>query len=186
METTSQQRALASFAKNVVKAAKSNLKAKKGATALASTIGYNLELKADSFVVSFKMADYGTFVDKGVKGSGGDIANGRHAGSWGGRRYYRTWQGKRKDSPFAFGKSKGGGLTKAIEKWIKKKGISYKGYTTKTLTMLISRNIYIKGIHGISFLQNALEDNLKNLKQDYAIAFKDDFVETAFAGIKRK
>ena len=186
VNTASQQRILASFAKDVVKAAKSNLSAKKGATALSNTIGYNLELKANGFVVSFKMADYGTFVDKGVKGSGGEILTGRHAGKWGGRRYYTTWQGKRKDSPFAFGKSKGGGLTKAIGKWIKKKGISYAGYTTKSLTMLISRNIYIKGIHGISFLQNALEDNLKNLKQDYAIAFKDDFTETAFAGIKRK
>ena len=186
LTTAAQQRLLASFAKDVVKAAKSNLSAKKGATALENTIGYNLEESADGFVVSFKMADYGTFVDKGVKGSGGEILTGRHAGSWGGRRYYQTWQGKRKDSPFAFGKSKGGGLTKAIEKWIKKKGISYKGYTTKSLTMLISRNIYIKGIHDISFLQNALQANLKNLREDYAIAFKDDFTETAFAAIKKK
>jgi hypothetical protein len=186
LNSPAQQRMLESFAKNVVKAAKSNLSAKKGATALEGTIGYDLIENANGFVVSFKMADYGTFVDKGVKGSGGEILTGRHKGSWGGRRYYQTWQGKRKDSPFAFGKSKGGGLTKAIGKWIKKKGISYKGYTQKTLTMLISRNIYIKGIHGISFLQNALKDNIGNLREDYAIAFKDDFIETAFAAIKKK
>ena len=49
LTTAAQQRLLASFAKDVVKAAKSNLSAKKGATALENTIGYNLEESADCF-----------------------------------------------------------------------------------------------------------------------------------------
>ena len=181
MIEAAQKRMLNSFAADVVKMAKSNLSSAKGATKLEGTIKYKLQEGKDQLVVSFYMADYGTFVDKGVKGSGGEIKTGRHAGTWGGRRWYKTWQGKRLDSPYAFGKSKNGGLTKAIGKWIPKKGISFEGYSTKTLTMLISRNIYIKGIHGISFLQKALEKNVGDLREKYSIAFKDDFTETAFA-----
>lgn len=180
-----QKRLLNSFAKDVVKLAKSKLSAEKGSTKLGGSLDYDLEENEGSFVVSFKMADYGKFVDRGVKGSGGEIKTGRHAGNWGGRRHYINWRGKRKDSPFKFGKSRDGGLTKAIGKWIRKKGIKYKGYTTKTLTMLIARNVYIKGIHGIGFLQTALYKELPRLRENYAIAFKEDFKETAFAALKK-
>ena len=171
-----QKRMLNSFAKDVVTLAKSNLSSIKGPTKLEGTIKYKLEEGNGQLVVSFLMADYGTFVDKGVKGSGGEINSGKYKGTWGGRRYYTTWQGKRKDSPYAFGKSKNGGLTKAIGKWIKTKGL--KG---RSETMLITRNIYIRGIHGISFLQNALQKNVIGLREKYSIAFKEDFKETAFA-----
>ena len=186
-----QKRALESFAKDVVKMAKSNLSSKKGATKLEGTIKYKLEEDKGMLVVSFLMADYGTFVDKGVKGTGGEIKTGKYKGNWGGRRYYQTWQGKRKDSPYGFGKSKNGGLTKAIGPWAKKKGIkgrdakTGKFITDKSLVMLISRNIYIRGLHGISFLQNALNKNIGGLRENYSIAFKDDFIETAFATTKK-
>jgi|TARA_R110000744_G_scaffold378850_1_gene495651 hypothetical protein len=191
MIEAAQKRALTSFAKDVVKMAKSNLSSKKGATKLEGTIKYKLEEDKGRLVVSFLMADYGTFVDKGVKGSGGEIKTGKYKGNWGGRRYYQTWQGKRKDSPFAFGKSKGGGLTKAIGKWTKKKGIKGRDektgrfITDKSLVMLISRNIYIRGLHGISFLQNSLNKNIGGLRENYSIAFKEDFIETAFATTKK-
>ena len=68
MIEAAQKRMLNSFAADVVKMAKSNLSSAKGATKLEGTIKYKLQEGKDQLVVSFEMADYGTFVDKGVKG----------------------------------------------------------------------------------------------------------------------
>lgn len=190
MVTDEQKRYLESLAREIVAQAKGNLSEKKGSTKLGNTIGYNLETSKDYIIVNFEMADYGTFVDKGVKGKGGTINGGKYDGSWGGRRYYKTYQGKRKDSPYAYGKSKDGGLTDALTKWIAKKGIKGrddKGRFMKrsTLAMLMARAIYIRGIHGISFFQKAIGDGIKGLKDGYAVAFKKDFLDTTFAAIKK-
>ena len=192
MTEANQKKALEQFAKEVVRMAKSNLSSIKGPTKLEGSIDYDYEAKNGNIVVSFKMADYGTFVDKGVKGSGGEIPSGKYKGNWGGRRYYQTWEGKRKDSPYAFGKSRNGGLTEAIKGWIGTKGIKGRDektgrfITNKALVFLISRNIYIRGIHGISFLQNAIQSNINDLRANYSIAFKEDFKETAFAAINKQ
>ena len=70
METKSIEAYLNSFGKQVVNRAKSNLgKAKGGSTKLASTIKFEVKSEADGFVVNFYMANYGTFLDKGVSGN---------------------------------------------------------------------------------------------------------------------
>jgi len=174
---------LNSFGKQVVTDAKGFLQKAKGQTKLANTINFNLKEAGDYFIVEFSMADYGTFVDKGVRGAGGKIPNGKYKGSWGGKRFYRTYKGKKKQSPYKFGSGTGpkGGLTKALDKWIIKKGIAPrdkegKFMSRKAIKFLMARAIYIRGIHGISFFQKALERGfsksrfskgmLKAIKQD--------------------
>ena len=62
---------LDSFGRQVVTDAKGFLQKDKGQTKLANTINFNLKEAGDYFIVEFSMADYGTFVDKGVRGKGG-------------------------------------------------------------------------------------------------------------------
>ena len=93
---------------NVVKQARANLrKAGKGGGKLEGSIKAIVKPTNTGYVVQFMMADYGTFVDKGVKGKGGEIPNGKYKGNWGGRRWYIDYKGKRQDSPYKFGRGTG-------------------------------------------------------------------------------
>lgn len=177
---------LNSFGKEVVTDAKGFLQKDKGQTKLANTINFNLKEAGDYFIVEFSMADYGTFVDKGVRGAGGKIPNGKYKGSWGGKRFYRTYKGKKKQSPYKFGSGTGpkGGLTKALDKWIIKKGIAPrdkegKFMSRKAIKFLMARAIYIRGIHGISFFQKALEIGFSKSRFSKGIlkAIKQDIID---------
>ena len=197
MITNAQKNYLDSVARSIVATAKTNLKNKKGPTKLAGSLDYDVTTLDGEIIVTFKMDDYGTFVDKGVKGKGGSIGD----ESYGGRRWFITYEGKRKDSPYKFGSGSGGkgGLTNAISKWIKTKGLkgrvdkNWKSagnrggqfITDKSLTFLISRAIYIKGVHGISFFQNAIMNGIKNLSEDYEVSFVEDFESTLTASTKK-
>ena len=149
---------------NVVKQARANLrKAGKGGGKLEGSIKAIVKPTNTGYVVQFMMADYGTFVDKGVKGKGGEIPNGKYKGNWGGRRWYIDYKGKRQDSPYKFGRGTGkkGGLTKGIASWTRKKGLQPRSeggqfMSPKGLNYVIRRNIWIRGIHGISFFQKPL------------------------------
>jgi len=193
MTDAAQKKLFATFAKEVVRVAKSNLSGSKGPTKLESSIKYNLSTKDGELIVTFEMADYGKFVDKGVRGSGGYISTGKYKGNWRGKRFYETYEGKRKQSPYSFGKTRDGGLTRGLDKWVIKKGLdgvrdpkTGKFISRATLKMLLARDIYIRGLHGISFLQKSLKTNLKGFKQKYTVAFKEDLTETINAVIKKK
>ena len=186
MKTENLERYLNSFGKQVVKDARRNLNKAKGNTSLASTIKSKVVDKGDGFAVQFTMADYGTFVDKGVKGAGGVIKTGKHKGSWGGRRWFTTWRGKRKDSPYKFGSGKGkkNGIYKGIGSFIRKKGLQPRSeggqyMTTLGLKIAIVRVLWIKGIHGISFFQKSLYDNYFNgtFNEDLLKALKQDILD---------
>ena len=167
--------------RKVVSKSKENLNRSKGSTKLASTIKYKIVEAGGSLDVAFSMADYGTFVDKGVKGKGGTIPNGKYKGSWNGRRHYITNEGKRKDSPYKFGSGRGrkGGLRKGIASFVRKKGLQPrtkggKYMSPKGLIYVISRNIYIRGIHGISFFQKALGIGMKGYAEGVSKAIAKD------------
>ena len=178
------ERYLESFGKQVVKRAKSNLKAgKKGGGNLEKSIKFEVVNDADGFSVKFYMANYGTFVDKGVKGAGGTIKSGKHKGSYGGRRHFITWEGKRKDSPYKYGNGTGkkGGMRKGIGSFIKKKGLQPRSkggqyMTTQGLRIAIMRVLWIKGIHGISFFQESLNYGFKKFGKDLLVAVKEDII----------
>jgi hypothetical protein len=189
-ETKNVERFLDSFGKKVVKRAKKNLVAAgKGGGKLEKSIKSKVVKFKKGFILQWTMADYGTFVDKGVKGKGGKIGK----KSIGGRRYYTTWEGKRKDSPYKFGSGTGkkGGLRKGIASFIRKKGLQPRSeggqfMSTKSLIFMFSRSVYIRGIHGVSFFQNSLMLGMKTFRSDYAKAIKKDIEDNLRGGAKNK
>ena len=139
--------ALNKYAKYVIQQSRSNLtkKGNKASGALYKSLGY--EITEDS--ISFTGEDYGVFQDQGVKGK---------------NAYYSDSA----SSPFRFGTGTGkkGGLTQGIAKWIKQKGIKGRDkktgrfITDKSLTFLISRSIYDKGIRATMFFTKPFEAGL--------------------------
>ncbi len=116
-------------------------------------------------IVGFQMADYGTFVDLGVKG--------------------KTSSNKAPDSPYKFGSGTGkkGGLTKGINQWVKQKGFQFRNKQGKFLSYdstayLITRSIFHKGIKPSLFFTKPFEAGYKKyIDVDLMKAFGQD-IET--------
>jgi hypothetical protein len=102
----------------------------------------------------FSMEEYGAYQDLGVKG--------------------KNSASKAPKSPYRFGSGKGkkGGLTAAIEKWVKQRRIQFKSRETgmklsyKNTSFLITRSIYSKGIKPSLFFTKPFEAAYKNLPNE--------------------
>jgi len=170
MDVSSITKYLNDWGQTVVDRAKKNL-GKKGGGKLEKSIKFKVN---KDFSVQFMMVDYGEFQDKGVKGEGGtikkSIAKPSNEGTWGGRRYYTTWEGKRKDSPYKFGSGKGkkDGIYKGIAAFVKKKGLP------KEMVYPIVKVLWTKGFHGISFFQEALEFGMMKFSKGFGFNLKQD------------
>ena len=180
------ERRLESVGKQFVRQARKNLrKAGKGGGKLEKSIKAVVKQTGDGYSLQFLMADYGTFVDKGVKGTGGKIKTGDNAGTWGGRRWFINYKGKRQDSPYKYGRGTGkkGGLTRGIASFIRKKNLQPRDAQGRYLSpaglrTAIVRTIWIKGIHGISFFQSALRSSIENVLGDETLqAIKLDILD---------
>jgi len=165
------ERYLNSFGKSVVNKAKGILKRKKKVVSgkLLNSISYKLKKDNDGLTVQFMMVDYGTFVDKGVSGTKQ-------------KRTYVDYKGKRKDTPYEFGKTRDGGLTRGLDNWIVRRGIAprdAKGrfMSRKSISFLIARSIGRNGIQGISFFQKPLGLGLKQFGKDLLGSLKEDIIE---------
>jgi hypothetical protein len=117
-------------------------------------------------IVGFQMADYGAFVDQGVKG--------------------KTSSNKAPNSPFKFGSGTGkkGGLTKGINQWVKQKGFQFrdrksgKFLSYDSTAYLITRSIFHKGIKPSLFFTKPFEAGYKKyIDVDLIKAFGQD-IET--------
>ena len=117
-------------------------------------------------IVGFQMADYGAFVDQGVKG--------------------KTSSNKAPNSPFKFGSGTGrkGGLTKGINQWVKQKGFQFrdrksgKFLSYDSTAYLITRSIFHKGIKPSLFFTKPFEAGYKKyIDVDLLKAFGQD-IET--------
>lgn len=117
-------------------------------------------------IVGFQMADYGAFVDKGVKG--------------------KTSSNKAPNSPFKFGSGTGkkGGLTKGINQWVKQKGFQFRDRKSgrflsyDSTAYLITRSIFHKGIKPSLFFTKPFEEGYKKyIDVDLLKAFGQD-IET--------
>ena len=188
MILTHTERYLHSLGKEIVKTSKLNLKkGGKGGGNLEKSIDYEIIPFEDGFALGFSMADYGTFVDKGVKGKGGIIKSttSKYVGAHGGRRWFVDLNGKRKDSPYAFGNRTGpiGGMRDGISSWVNKKNINRSSVTGKFISatgikIAIMRVLWIRGIHGISFFQKSLYTSLQTLPQEYIENIAEDIIDT--------
>jgi len=162
------ERYLNSFGKSVVNKAKGILKKKKKVVSgkLLNSISYKLKKDNDGLTVQFMMVDYGTFVDKGVSGTKQ-------------KRTYVDYKGKRKDTPYEFGKTRDGGLTRGLDNWIVRRGIAPRDaqgrfISRKSLKFLIARKIYTQGIQGISFFQKPLQIGMRDFYNQVGKAIKED------------
>lgn len=147
------KRELELFEKRVIQQAKSNLtkQKKKASGNLYNSIDSELNVHKQSFSLEFMMSPYGQFVDKGVSGK---------------KKKYNT--------PFSY-KSKMP-PSSVFEKWIKNKGIkgrNKKGQfiTSKSLSYLIARSIFNKGIKPSLFFTKPFNNEYKKLSNDLVEAF---------------
>lgn len=151
------------FGKYVVQQSRSNLtrKKKKDTGDLYKSISYDLFVSQaeSSFSLSFKMSDYGTFIDKGVKGV--------------------TSSKKAPKSPYKFGTGTGikGGLTNGIDRWVSRKRIQFqdrksgKFMSYKQTAYLIRNSIWNKGIETTNFFTDPFEKAFKRLPDDLVESF---------------
>jgi len=167
------ERYLNSFGKQVVNRSKGNLqKAKGGGTALENSIAFSVIEKDGDLSVRFTMASYGKYVDKGVSGT--EVS-----------RSFKDYKGKTLKSPFGYRKAKGHSQppTKALDRWIVKKGIAPrdkegKFMSRKSIKFLIARSIGKKGIQGISFFQKPLMLGMKEFGGKFGAAIKEDILNS--------
>ena len=173
MKTDNIERYLNSFGKQVVKRAKSNLKAGgKGGGNLEKSIKFEVVEDESGVAVQFFMSSYGQFVDKGVSGTQT-------------KRTFKDYKGNVIKTPYSYKNSKGHSQppSRALDKWVVRKGIaprdaSGKFMSRKSITFLIARSIGRKGIQGISFFQKPLGLGLKQFGKDLLGNVKEDIINS--------
>ena len=163
------------YGKYVVQQSKSNLtRDKKGGGNLYNSVSYKIDKSQDDFLLEFLMEDYGAFVDRGVKGKTST--------------YPETSAAL---SKFQYGSGTGpkGGLTKGIRKWLQKKRFQFRDkkgrfMSYESMTFLISRSIYNKGLKANLFFTKPFEAGLKRLPDDLIKGFALDIEDGIILGTK--
>jgi len=141
--------------------------------ALYENLSYVYEKETGLFILEFLMEDYGIFVDKGVRGKTST--------------YPETAASL---SQFQYGSGSGpkGGLTKGINEWLKKKRFQWrtkegKFMSYQSMTFIIARSIYNKGIKANLFFTKPFEIGVKNLKlkleKAYTLDIEDEIIRLA-------
>ena len=158
------EKELKNFAKYVVTKSRMNLRSsdKNSSGKLAKSLDSDVKVSKNSFQLEFVMEEYGIFQDKGVRG--------------------KSSSAKAPNSPFRFGTGTGkkGGLSKGINKWVKRKRFQFrdrksgKFLSYDSTAFLISRSIYHKGIAPSMFFTKPFEKAFKNLDKDIVKAFRLD------------
>ena len=162
------ERYLNSFGKYVVKQSRANLTRKKKNVSkeLYNSLEFKVVKTTEGFSVQFLMADYGTFIDKGVSGT--KKIN-----------EYTTYDGRRVESPYKY-RGKRPPMS-VLDKWIVRRGIAPRNeqgkfISRKSLQYLIANKIYTQGIKGISFFQRSLQLGLKDFYEQVGKAIKVDIL----------
>ena len=171
MKLDALERYLNSFGRQVVNQAKENLASADKDGALEKSISFFVTAQKGLLTIKFKMLPYGKFVDRGVSGTEKE-------------RSYTNYKGKTLVSPFAYKKSKGHSQppTKALDKWIVKKGIAPrdkagKFMSRKSIKFLIARSIGKKGIQGISFFQKPLMLGMQQFSGKFGASLKESIID---------
>ena len=152
---------LETFAKAIIKQAKGNLRRHRnnrfitGSASgdLEGSLGYDLNVSPNSFSLEFFMADYGIYQDEGVKGAESTYAKSRNS-RFQYKRMPLNTQAKQ-----------------SLKNWIKQKGISG---NINSLTYVIARSIYRKGLRASFFFTKPFEDNFLKLDEDLIEKFALD------------
>ena len=171
------EKVLNNFASEVISSAKKNLvDEKKSRGDLYNTLQYDVNVSKNLFLVDFLMEPYGAFVDKGVKGKTSTYPETQTA-----------------LSKFQYGSGTGpkGGLTKGIQNWLSKKKFQWRDKDTgrflsyETMSFLIARSIYNKGIKATMFFSKPYEQLIKGLDSKIENAFFLDIENAIILGTKK-
>ena len=162
------------FAAKVRKDARANLtrKGKRVSSDLYKSLDYTVEFDNDRDLtpnIKFFAAEYADFVDQGVKGKESSL--------------------KAPLSPFRFGsgnfKGKGNEFKRRIDGWIKSRRLflrdekgRFKKGGIETLSFLIRRSIYNKGIAPTYFFSRPFEKEFKRFPEQIAQAIARDLDDT--------
>ena len=180
---------LNAFAKQIVDNAKKNLvddhdgptQGMKSLGGLYDSISYSYNKSEEEIIIGFLMQDYGKFVDKGVRGK---------------TSTYPETSAALSKFQYGSGTGKKGGLTKALynpetkKGWIKKKKFQWRDKKTgrflsyESMSYLIARSIYNKGLKANLFFTKPFEAGLKRLPSDLSKAFVLDIEDGIILGTK--
>ena len=167
---------LNAYAEYVVDSAKKNLvDERKSLGDLYKSVSYKYEKSQDLFLLDFLMEDYGTFVDKGVRGK---------------TSTYPETSAALSQFQYGSGNFPKGGLTEGIKGWLEKKRFQWRDKKGKfmsyeTMTYLISRSIYNKGLKANLFFTTPFELGLQNLPKQLTDAFSLDIENAIILGSKK-
>ena len=167
---------LNAYAEYVVDSAKKNLvDERKSLGDLYKSVSYKYEKSQDLFLLDFLMEDYGTFVDKGVKGK---------------TSTYPETKAALSQFQYGSGNFPKGGLRDGIKGWLEKKRFQWRDKKGKfmsydTMTYLISRSIYNKGLKANLFFITPFELGLQNLPKQLTDAFSLDIENAIILGTKK-
>lgn len=163
------ERELSRFGKYVVKQSRTNLtrKRKNDTKDLYNSIGYDLNVSQNSFSLSFFMADYGAFVDEGVRGAGGV----RKTTSKTNKRNNKgkIWKQKGGQSRFSFSNKKP--PLSAFKKIAKNKSMAF----------AIQESVFRQGLKPTLFFTKPFEDAFLQLPEELIEQFGldiDEFLES--------
>ena len=167
---------LNAYAEYVVDSAKKNLvDERKSLGDLYKSVSYKYEKSQDLFLLDFLMEDYGTFVDKGVRGK---------------TSTYPETSAALSQFQYGSGNFPKGGLRDGIKGWLEKKRFQWRDKKGKfmsydTMTYLISRSIYNKGLKANLFFTTPFELGLQNLPKQLTDAFSLDLENAIILGTKK-
>jgi len=148
------------FGKYIVQQSRSNLTkaGKKDRGTLYKSISYEAKENKNSFELTISMANYGKFVDKGVKGV--------------------KSSNKAPNSPYKFGTGSGkkGGLTEGINGWVQRKRFQFKDKKGRFLSyestaFIVRRSIWFTGLRTTNFFERPFELAFKRLPDDLVEAY---------------
>ena len=164
------QTELQSFGKYVVQQSRSNLTKQKHNVSkdLYNSIHYKLEEKNGNFDLAFIMDEYGTFLDKGVKGANPSLVKG----------------GKQKggNSPYSFRNKRP--PMQPIADWAKKRNIrlrdkegKFKKGNYRTIGFILQRSIFAQGIKPSMFFTKPFLAAFDRYPQLLSKAFAQDIID---------
>ena len=159
--------ALNSFKKFVIQQSRSRLtKSRKNVNKkLYNSIDGDVKVSSNSISLTFFMEDYGVYQDKGVSGT---------------KKKYNT--------PFSYTSKRP--PRKTLEEWISKRGFQFrdkkgKFMSYKSMSFLIQRSIFEKGIKPSLFFTKPFEQGFKKLPDEIIEAYGLDVEELLEFTLKR-
>lgn len=169
MENTEVQKELERFRDYVIKQSKSNLTRlkKKSSGSLYNSLKGVVKTMPNSISIEFSMEDYGVFQDEGVRGADPSKVskNAKIRGQQAPNSRYRFGSGTHAGTWDKF--------TASLEKWARSKNIrlrdekgKFKKGNYKTISQIIARNIYARGLKPSLFFTKPFEAAYKRLPEE--------------------